>query len=95
MCVRSVFSDVENTAETDLVEKLSKIDSMTPLLGKWLYPKSSRVAIRLISGGKVTYKCLGGTLYSLHARWSYRRRFRSLLCVPVVCVTQLFHFQHY
>ena len=26
-------------------------------------------------------------LYSSHARWSYRRRFRALLCVPAVCVT--------
>ena len=28
---------------------------MTPLLGKWLYPKNEQVAMQLISGGRVTY----------------------------------------
>ena len=45
------FSDVEKTGETDLVEKPKSI-----YLGKWLYPKSEQVAMRLISGGRVTYE---------------------------------------
>ena len=50
------FSDVEHTGETDFVEKPKSI-FVAPPLGKWLYPKSEQVALamRLISGGKVTY----------------------------------------
>ena len=50
------FSDVEKTGETDFVEKPKSIYYMTPPLGKWLVPKSERVAMRLILGGRVTYR---------------------------------------
>ena len=47
------FSDVEQTGETDFVLKLKSIYG-TPF-GKVAVPESEQVAIRLISGGKVTY----------------------------------------
>ena len=38
------FSDVEKTEETDSIEKPKSIQ-LVPSLGKWLYPKSERVAM--------------------------------------------------
>ena len=55
------ISDVEKIGETDFVEKPKSIYG-TPL-GKWLYPKSKRVAMRLILGGRVTYSFSGFYFY--------------------------------
>ena len=45
---------------------------MAPPLGKWLYPKSEQVAMRLISGRRVTFKDFAHTKKTKNVyRWVY------------------------